>query len=263
MAAPLLAVDAPVFTPERRGILSVANIYPDIARIGMGGVAYPALGVESAKPIQTPNSCFITGTVSPSTKSYPIGFDDITSIAFALYTGVECWLDGGDDYGSTASAALNAGEGFGIAKYLRSLLLDVSPVSLGTTLDPVLALAKAEQYARVNYNGVPVIHVSAYGATILDGLGLLQSDLDGRLRTRLGSLVSADAGYDAAIAETTTFNLWVTGQVNLWYTPPIVSTGQDRAHNKAEALAERVYALTVDSFHAKATVNAATVSNRT
>jgi hypothetical protein len=259
MAVPRLAVVTPTFTPLGGGLLSVANIVPDEARISMG-VAYPASGI-CGMPSPTPDNCFIDGPDIGSGMTAG-GFGDVTADSFGLYQGVECWIDQDEDFSTIAKESLLAGETFGVEVQVRAEILDVSPVSLGVTLDPVLALAKAERYARANYSGIPVIHVSPYGLVVLDSLHLVKQDLDGTLRTTLGSKIAVGGGYDATLAEAATFNLWVTGQVNVWR-GPVISTPDVRNYtlNKQRGIAQRLYAVTVDCIKAKATVNATTPTN--
>lgn len=257
--ATFLAVEAPDFAPATGGVLSVANINDGDRRFGFG-VAYSNEGL-CGLPSELPEGCFNVGPPIGAGKVFD-GFADVEAEAFGIYKGVECWLDGSNDYTETATKALTLGESYAVAHALRTLVLDVSPVIiLPSTNDPVVAFAAAEQYAGEHYSGVATIHVTRYGATILASLGLLVRNLDGSLETWLGTKVSADAGYISN--ETDAFNIWVSGQVNLWRTPIIVNQAPNTTLNKGRAIAERLYSATVDCFHAKVVATATTLTNRT
>jgi len=254
-----LAVEAPDIAPATGGLLSVANVVDGDRRVGFG-VAYSNEGL-CGLPKDLPAGCFNDGPVAGNPAKSFDGFADVTAPSFGIYKGVECWLDGSNDYTATATKALQLGESYAVAKALATKVLDVSPtIILPATNDPVVAFAAAEQWAGVNYSGQAVIHVTRYGATILASLGLLVRNLDGSLETWLGTKVSADAGYTSG--ETTTFNIWVTGQVNLWRTPIIVNSAPNTNLNKGRAIAERLYSATVDCMRGKVVATATTLTNK-
>jgi len=257
--AALVTVEAPEFGPATGGLLTVANVVDGDARVGMG-VTYDNTGFCGVARA-LPQGCFSTGPAQ-QTKTFDGFGTNPAAASFGIYKGVECWLSGDDNFEATATRGLGLGESFAVASALASTILEVSPtIILPATNDPVLALAKAEQWAGENYSGIPVIHVTRYGASILASLGLLVRNLDGSLETWLGSKVSADAGYIAN--ESTAFNIWVTGQVNLWRTPVIVNNAPNTTLNKGRAIAERLYAATVDCIHGKVVANSITLTNKT
>jgi hypothetical protein len=255
--AALATVEAPEFGPASGGLLSVANIVEGEPRIGMG-ITYDNTGLCGVAHA-LPAGCWVAGP-SDQNKAFDGLGANVEAVSFGIYKGVECWLSGDDNFEATAVKGLGLGESFAVASALRSTLLDVSPTVIlaGSTNDPALALAKAEQWAGENYSGQAVVHVTRYGATILANLGLLVRNLDGSLETWLGSKVSADAGYLAG--ESTSFTIWITGQVNIWRTPVIVNNAPNTTLNKGRGLAERLYAATVDCIHGKVVAAASTLT---
>lgn len=258
--AALVTVEAPQFAPATGGLLSVANVVDGDRRLGMG-VTYDDQGL-CGLPSPLPEGCWVTGPAE-QTKAFDGLGDPVEAPSFGIYKGVECWLSGDDNFEGTAAKSLGLGESYAVASALRATILDVAPDTIlaGSANDPVLALAAAEQYLGANYSGVGVIHVSKYGATILAHLGLLVRNLDGSLETWLGTSVSADAGYtDGLTAETTTFTIWASGQVNLWRTPVIVNNAPRTDLNKGRAIAERLYSATVECTHGKVVAAATTLT---
>ena len=255
--AALVTVEAPEFGPATGGLLSVANVIDGDARVGMG-ITYDNQGLCGvASPL--PAGCWVSGPAE-QTKAFAGFGDDVEAVSFGIYKGVECWLDGSDNFEATATKSLGLGESFAVAKAIATTILEVAPTIIlpGATNDPVLALAKTEQWLGENYSGVGVIHVTRYGASILAHLGLLVRNLDGSLETWLGTKVSADAGYIAN--ESINFNIWATGQVNLWRTPTIVNNAPNTSLNKGRAIAERLYAATVECVHGKVVAAATTLT---
>lgn len=126
------------------------------------------------------------------------------------------------------------------------LFLDTAAEVSGDTLSPVVALATLEQFMVENpYVGRPVIHVSPFTATVLVANHLLVQDLDGTLRTALGTLVVVGSGYRARDDDSNAL-MWITTAINIWRGPVVANVASNIVLNRGDALAEQIYSITTE-----------------
>lgn len=245
MAGPRLTVEAPAFVPAGGGILSSVTVQDVADPHVSNGVTFLS-GPECGFPGFAPGLCEAPQAIedlADATKVFT-GFDTPEGEPFAVYKGIECWLDGDDDYRSAARAALEAGESHAVEIAFETLYLDHATVIGQDPVSATEALALAEQWAGEQYPGQAMLHTSRYGAIHLAAADLVKVGLDGSLTTALGTPVVVGSGYTANTG--TQFPLWVTGQVTLWKGPLVTPAASDIKFNKGMALAERVWSATVD-----------------
>lgn len=250
MALSGLAVEAPEVAPLTGGLLSVANVVLSTDPHINQGVAYPAQAL--CAPVQIAlETCWTTFDTALDVDGKVFdGFGSTHVETFAVYKGVKCWLNGDDDYTTTAANALSLGESAGVERAFQAAVLDASPttgiVAGGT--GPAAALAALEGWAVTQFGSRATLHVGRYGVTWLMAKQLLVRNLDGTLETVNGTLVANGAGYDWTNAGNhafTTFNMWITPQVNLWGGSVVVTPAQNRTLNTQEAVAERTWSATL------------------
>lgn len=152
--------------------------------------------------------------------------------------------------------AVQLGEA-GNALSLVGSAVDITPAVGGVSI--VEAVAALEQYAAVNYAGLPTLHMTPYLATYAANEHLVcakMSENGWRLYTEgMGTPVAAGGGYvdvgpDASESPGSPGDgirwMYVTGQVYVWrsepwITPPNEGASVDRLQNNVTVLAERTY----------------------
>jgi hypothetical protein len=179
-------------------------------------------------------------------------FDKITalneSVQFKTYRGVDVSLMRFHDQGGNiVEQAFKGSESWGVERALQESLLSVKGVDLhpGTqNASPRDLLGALEQYMRDNYAGKPVITVNAMGLTYIEDA---LEGTPGNLTTNVGTPVVLAGGYgpDASTTAGRAF-VYISGQINIWRGPVIVTTAIDRKDNREYSLAEAQYAATVD-----------------
>lgn len=241
------AVDAPASKPSVGGLLPVANVTamgdPHMAL----GLSYPTedCGHAEAGPGGCVNALGITG---PKTFD---GLGSVTADPFVIYKGVECGLGGFDQYAAMARRGLERGQGFAIERGVQTLLLNsASAVNLtpaGGAVKVKTAVATLEQYAAERYTGLPLFHVSKFGAVFLP------LETGWPMLTKQGSPVANGGGYTTTgpggvVAGANEFWLYVSGQVNIWQGDITTVQAPNIKANTAGALAERIIVATVECF---------------
>lgn len=250
MADPLIYVDAPHREPRRGGIKSVTGEFQHLDRLGAAAnVQYTAAGC--VWPAVAPGLCW--GTVTEGDKDFT-GLATELGIAsiFGQYFGVECYLGAGNDveYADRARSHLANTEAHEVEAVLAGWAAG-GVATGGATLGS--AVAGLDQYADQNYPGAPVMLLNRGTAVAARAAGVIRGgDQAGSLWTANGSPVVASwvvpAGKAYAIGWPTVYasDIGVVGARNL-------------TQNKEMAIAERLYALTVDcQFRAVATFTAPT-----
>lgn len=246
MANPRLTVEAPTFVPATGGLLAAATVVdmsdPHINN-GVVFLAGPECGFAGFSPGLCETPAGLTSLVDNPLEY--AGLLDAEGEPFAVYKGIECYLDGADDYEALAKAALYAGESHAVEIAVETLLLSAGTAISASAVNVVEALALVEEWAGNNYNGTPVIHVGRYGATYLvHQQVVIPGGVDGEMVTLLGTPVVVGSGYSGATSGE--FDIWVTGQVTLWHGPTVVDHAQDTTLNKAQAVAQRVWSASID-----------------
>jgi hypothetical protein len=250
----MLRIETPDIKPVRGGLLSLANVITGTdVHAYVDGVIYQDSLHGPARMVPTDGSEKVFDRPDDVVKGEP----------FSIYRGVETDLFRRDIAAGLVERLFGAGETRAVEEGLRTLILDPNAVDLtptaGTAVSPKEALGILEQHASDNYNGLPMLHVSRYGAAFL--AGEMQVDKDNwTLHTKQGTPVVNGGGYHGggpAAAGAGQFWLYATGQVNLWQSPVSAATeGLDVRHNVAQVLVERTYIPTVERFVAAVLVTA-------
>jgi hypothetical protein len=240
----------------------VANVIDESDPHAAMGITYITEGCTL--PQFAPGLCWdILNTTG--TKSFD-GIDTIASDPFATYTGVECGLMGSEDYEARARKAHADGESYGVEKGFQLSVLNLAATDIISTtpVGIVEGIAALEQYASENYPGMPMIHIDRRLATLGISESVIFPSLDFSLSTGLGTPVAAGSGYDlstgpAGQAAPAAGQYWayVTGQVNIWRTPVLSEKVDDITINRARALAERTYVVTVECIVAAILIDTA------
>lgn len=246
-----LGIEAPPITRRVGGLLDTADVHPlgaDAHRASLG-VAYPNQGLCGTVGL-TPDECFVdNGSLGDADKDFN-GYDDVTSIEISAYYGLECWLDGAEDYTSDARRGLEFKATIAIEKGFQARVLDDTPTATyGTTAAPLAvaaALGRLEQAIATVAGGVALIHVPLGAVNFLVAQNLVVRNLDGSLETFNGNKIVAGAGYQPAWGGAIYFPIWATSMVHIYPGAVAANAGQDRLHNTSRALAEQSFALTMD-----------------
>lgn len=246
MADPTLYVEPPARTPRRGGISEFAEFRED-SRIALGALPeFTSAGC--AFPVDDVRLCYPSGGADQNTKT-PDGIDTIEAAVgpFGLYSGVECWLDGGDDFLDRARAALEQGQDRGIEKRLDTWLKTLAATTATNFLD---AVAKAEEYADDNYLGAPLLILNRGDAVRAKQQGALDHiGPDGLIVTANGTRVLASGAV-------TPGTVGVVGALTVLHTEIISGYAPTVTSNTQLALAERAYSILVDcDFAARFTVS--------
>lgn len=251
MPALRLRVDAPPATPARFGLLDTIAPKPLPVHGDLAGVEYDADFCGAARPWAAP--CVDPGT--GVSKDADDGIDQASGDPITVYHLHSCRLVGSGDREGRARRSLDLGasraveEGFGDT--LGAAAVDITPA--GTAVSVTKGIALAEQYAGKMYGGVPVLHMDRVTATIAISADLIR-EVDGELRTILGSLVVAGPGYAESTGPSAPAAgahwMYVTGAVNVWEGKTFLSPVEPAQPytNEFYTLAERVYVPTYECF---------------
>lgn len=282
-----LLVDPPVGQPSPYGLLSVADIRTESDVHWQAGITWRS---NCGGADTTYDDCISS---SPSASGVPSGkgsnavFTPRGATPFTVFTKFDCSLP--DFYENAEATALKAlqtteswqlerafwtGAAGGVNNVVLPHLADDTAITqvdgadgfyvvtlqpaadivTGAGLDPPCALAALEQAMANCLNGVGVIHMTVFMATILASRMLIRQD-GNRLRTLNGNLVVAGNGYPGTAPDGTTpaVNItWMygTGPVFGYRGTPWLSKAApdsfSRDVNTIEALAERTYVLAFD-----------------
>lgn len=258
-------VPPPTFTPSRFGLLAAAQVVDDDGNRWMNGVEFDR--EPCSIPESWPGPCAPVDADAEKTASSTYG-NETGGDPFTVYHMEECRAPGGAYQAASARAvtALQRGESIAVedafADYLAGLpegaAEDVTPTA--GAVSPKVALAVLEQEAGARYGGVPTFHVSRGIASLFASDGLLERS-GTHLETKLGSLVSAGAGYAAMpgprVDADTPGTPAPDGETWMWATGPVVlrrsavltpdEPAFDPKTNTHLALAERVYVPTIET----------------
>lgn len=236
MANPTLYVEPPARAPRRGGISEVAEFRTD-NRIGLGALPeFTSAGCEF--PVDDVRLCYPTDGDPQATKE-PAGIETLESAVppFGLYSGVECWLDGGDDFLDRARDALEQGQDRGIESRLDTWLESLTATASTSLAE---AVADAEQYADENYLGAPILVlnradlVRAKASGVFDHIG------------PEGVVVTANGTRVLASSQITAGSVSIVGALAVLHTNVEAHWAPTVTSNTQLAMAERVYSIIVD-----------------
>lgn len=270
MAQPSLpryvAVPAPV--APRFGLESVVNWNDGGDPKLFIGVGFEPYRCDAAKLV-TALSCFDDAESPESLARHDVqsGVDQVLVSPFAVYGEYQCNPIGRseDEAFDRARQHLLSGAGRAIERAIQfgepgnepTLSSEAVDINSGAPVGTVEAIALLEQYLGENYGGVGVLHMNRRLAThaIAEGVVSVQGD---QLRTGLGTLVAAGAGYDSLAGpdespigspeSPDSAPLWIyaTGAVHGWRSP-VVATPEgaslDREWNTLTVVVEQTYVI--------------------
>lgn len=230
-------VVAPTRKPRQGGIKSVSGDFIPVDR----------LNAPEGQPVWEDATCgFTNATWIECTK--PVGAEDkvgdgVTQYdvqvgPFARYKGVECYL-GGDNDGPSflqqAEQALEASEDRPLEAALWAWVAAATP---GSAANATAAVGVAEDYADTTYVGQPILVISRQDAD--------EAAADGVLVREGGALVTIHGTPVLASGEVPVGSIGIIGAIAVYAGPTIAHQVDDWTHNKALAIAERVYAAGID-----------------
>lgn len=246
MANPTLYVEPPARAPRRGGISEVAEFRTD-ARIGLGAIPeFTSAGCDF--PVDDVRLCYPTDA-DPQAPKVPDGIDTLAATVdpFGLYAGIECWLDGGDDFLDRARNTLEQGQDRGIEKRLDTYLATLTDVDATSLTE---AIADADNYADANYLGAPILLLNRGDAVRAKSVNALdQIGPEGTLVTANGTRVLSSSQFaEGSVSIVGALTVLHTG-IEAHWAPTVKS-------NTQLAMAERVYSILVDcDFAARFTVS--------
>lgn len=185
-------------------------------------------------------------------KVFDITLEKNETVLFQSYRGMDSPLLLGEDASGIVGAAYDRAESYGVARKVQELLLspkavDITPTPGTPVTNPRLALGLLEQWARDNSTFAPTISGNALAVTLVE-------DAIPNLTTIIGTPVILAAGYGtdgpgALVAGPGTAWLYITGRITVWRGPRATDLeAADYRNNRTVALAEGMYAASVDSF---------------
>lgn len=185
-------------------------------------------------------------------------FDDTLetreTVLFQSYRGMDSPLLLGEDANSMVTAAYDRAESYGVGRKVQTLVLnpvavDITPTPGTPVTNPRFALGLLEQWARDNSTFAGIISGNALALTLVE-------DAIPDLSTIIGTPVVLASGYGtagpgAAVAGPGQAWLYITGRITVWRGPRAGDLEAiDYRNNRTLALAEGMYAASVDSFAA-------------
>jgi len=160
---------------------------------------------------------------------------------FGAYQGIECFLNGGlDDFRAIAQRVLEAGEHHIVDSGITHALEVAATVLTPAATTITSAIATMEQKLAEQVPGQGYIYLSPAAATYAATANLLVRELDGTLTTYLGTPV-------VILTESTgPASVYASGPVNIWRSPINVVDAPNVTVNLGAAIAERLYAVSIE-----------------
>lgn len=248
-----MRIETPSVAPQRGGLLNVVDPITLPGHAGFDGVTFEDTrhGIPSLIP------------EAPTGKTLVTPIDTVTGAPFWIYSGYELSLFDSDDPGQVAQDVFGGGETVAVEQGLLTLLnaqaVDLTPTP-GTEVGVLTAIGILEQYAATNYGGLPLMHVSKYGAAFVGEKAEID-DSKWVMHTRQGTPVVNGGGYSTGGPDVTPnsadFWLYISGQVHLYRTEPVVTEANVPLTNRKQGIVERAYIPVVDHFVAAILVSPA------
>lgn len=239
---PALRIAAPRVAPYGGGLRDMVPIVSSADPHLGGGVEYD--GVLCAHAGLAPGLC--DERVTPDAQKNTHNPEAVEGPAIAVYTGVECDILG-EPYDTLASNALEMGEFYALAQGIWEVFFKpvVAPNVLTTAAVCVEeAVAIAEDWAAENQPGTPYFWTSRGVATQMFANDVAVREGNG-LVTPLGSPIVAERPFGQRTLGTKGW-MYVTGAPQLVKGPVLTSLGRDTSTNQSVAIAERIWAVTIE-----------------
>jgi hypothetical protein len=246
--APLLRIAAPRVAPYGGGLRDVVPITTLADPHLGGGVEYD--GVICAHAGLAPGLCDERVTTDPEK-----GFRNPSIVdgpAIAVYTGVACDILG-EPYDTLAAEALDLAEYYALAKGIWEVFFKpiVAPNILTATSGPLCieaAVALAEDWAADNQPGTPYLWTSRSVATVAYANRVAVRE-GNSLITPLGSPIVAERPLGQGPGDPGGGDygwLYVSGAAQLFKGPVLSTVARDTTTNESMAVAERIWAVTIE-----------------
>lgn len=240
MAGPKVFISPPERRPRLGGIKSVIGDFATAPHIAAAeALQWISDGCEFPKA--APGLCYPPNPVTGD-KTF-VGIDDGTGPIFALYQGVQCYLDNDADYDTRAAELLSQGEDRGVEEVLWEYVMSTGGTGPAQT-SWVGAIGQMDELADTLYLGQPVIMLSRAAAVQARAAKAIFGDEEsGRLWTANGTPVIASAAAPDNVAAVLGWpSVYASEVVTVRTVVPIV--------NQEMALAERVYGIAIDCNYA-------------
>lgn len=206
-------------------------------------------------------SCEVTPTAPPpppEKKLAPTGLQEVVGKPFTIYDSAACYPQSGrtvEELQNLARQKLVQGEQAQVEQRLweqirTQAVVIPPPPNAGTAWSLWTALGALETGIARQYGGRGVLHTSRYLVATVAAMHL--ADIEGRQRVAPGGdRWVFGAGYDmngpdGTPAPAGTAWIYATGPVQIYRSEVIVNSTFDQRTNERRALAERIYALTVE-----------------
>lgn len=250
---PRLHITGPARVPRVGGLLAVTppiDVTDPNARNGLLFEGDPC----GALPDFAPGLCdpnYIPSALVPDEKDYGTGPNWTESFPFALYVGFECYMPG-TDYEDKALSVLEAGESFGVERGLSVAVFQTDlPTVVSGSYDLKHGIAELEQLLGEQYAGRGLIHMSRRAASLASQNGTINPDPAWAMWTSQGTPVSNGAGYQLNGPSDTAPDagkewIYATGDVHVFRSAAETYGADNVTKNLHDALAERVYNVTID-----------------
>lgn len=237
MANPRIYVEPPARSVRKGGIKLVANFVP--MERGFAAEALEWVSASCTEPQRAPGLCWGEPFVGTKTPGEPYDYE--STPIFALYAGVECFLNVGSDeeYAAEARSVLEAGEDRPIEEFLFNYLVNENPNPGETATGWVDAIAQADNLIDGYIPGGAMLVMNRGDAVRARAASALDGDKDGNLWTANGTPVIASYKVTAG-------QFAVTGAITVWHSDIVVTNAEDVVTNRAMAIAERAYAIGID-----------------
>lgn len=236
-----IRVDPPAVRPYLGGLLAVMDVN-DVTdpHAGMGVEYYTYLCSMGGI---APGMCEVPqGVTFDAVKRFESG-NVVTAEPFAVYAGVQCDMFGAP-YDEQALTKLAGTEEYAVSRAFFQELFqgddDPAPVQLATDLTDIPdAIGELEQYAAVNYAGMPLLHMNRRTAANVISVRSAFQHIDGTLMTGQGTPIANAPGYPDGL-------IFITGAVHGWRTPVRTYDVPDIVANSHFSLAERIWSISTE-----------------
>jgi hypothetical protein len=241
-------IQLPATPIARRGVLAVADVIEAADAHDLLGVQYETDACLGAFGSWT-EFCTAYGTNCPSyvppalVKTFLQGPETIVGDPFAIYAGLTCDIMRMGDVEARVRSVLAYNEHRLVDEDFQAFAL-ADPDDVGTIASLPLAIGALEHHLALEYGGEGIIFAGAGAVESMCAQNLVCRDLDGTLRTCLGTKVSVL--YSPTTFAATPALIYITGRVTLIRGPVEYYTARPQELCDGEwapprALAERIY----------------------
>ena len=242
---PPTIVEAPQPLGRRYGLFLAAAGPIDMPRVG-GDITYEPVSCGTAHALDM--DC--VDQEDPVEKVFDEGDDWVVASTFVAYATIQCGSVGAGDLDAKVRRRLANGAQSAVEQHLGTVLSGTAttvPAPVDESASSVIGALEQWIYGggagEQGYGNVAYIHAPFRMASYLHKGTLLSTDAQGRIRTRLGTVVVfGDYPDDGRV--------FVTGQVAIWRSPDVSVSPREqvlnRVNNNYYMLAEQEWAVSYD-----------------